>query len=1129
MNNQNNIRATTTQTQKSTLMIDIKRVINKDLLNSLGKILKCPLCVNILYNPYDCDKCGNSFCLDCISNYKCPFNCENSKIKQCSQGIKYLLSSLLLKCEYPECNDEIPYNNIAVHDSNCEYKIINCLKCNELMRRKDLDNHKKEDCENEEKLRNTILNQSQSQNQGVVNNMINNTNVNVNINIPQLMRQTEMDFSKFSRETNKMKNEISQNMDNLFKGLYESKKKVKKEKVKEDLKEIVENNVNIISEVKSVEKSNKNILQISTEDNFNIEYNISKEEKNNLKNNLQNYLPNFDFSKYEQYLLDLSKLIEIKFGDMDDKFKKIESNICNNVNNNLNNNVNTNLTNQTQNNQPNNDKQQTMLTNLIRNTKDSLEKSFHELAEYLKQAFKEIKDINQKELIKAEVSMKRQRTNNNLDKILSVNNNPNTGRGFTRGLEELTESLLSFQPRENKTQNLDNNINERGINTNTNNININNEKSIENNFFNLDEKNKIKSNELIKINKSEKNEISSSSSNNNEIIITELKNIKDSIANKLSELLKNIKSLSDEFAINSDLINKNIKNINLENKQLNITEKEKVNDNNNIDNKDKNIIIPTTVTETTLTTLPLAVHRNSTNINLLKLENYIKNDNNNTTEITHLNNTPLSNDKSKTIEDIFYKISFKIDEYTKNLDEKLLNLEHQNKLNIKTILKEMYNLKYCSTCETVDYFYGFLTCELCGIDYCKNCVLLCKQCKKLYCKKCLKCPRCDNLCCTNCRAACVSCKGISSPRSSITSSNKKYCSSCTSTCTRCKNLSCLDCIKNCFICSSKICPKCSKNCKACGIASCFTCGSHSDFIICFCCNLSNCRNCLENCEICDFEVCKNCIFKCKICIKIGCKKNLTECSSCNNSFCNKCSMESQHTKCFICNSNYCEDCIKQELVKCKQCEQKVCRRCYTVCRKCKETYCATCKIRCDNCKDVTCRTCIYKCTCDKYMFCEKCLFDVNPINIHDCLLFLNDKPVFTGSKTRSKVPLPRSFEAKFYIDVLKSKSVLIGVTDNPDYEEDSPVFIDKVWLFKPSTGQKYSTDAGTESYLTICAKEKDFLIISRINDELYFRINYEFNKAAFKLDKWDREYYFYIENDSPFEKTKISLIYIRKI
>ena len=108
--------------------ISLSRVIDLDKYNNILQILKCKLCLNILLNPYDCSKCGNTFCYSCISklkqsNKKCPFGCTDYEITPSSFAIKKFLNQLKFSCLNKEngCNEIISYSNIEQHDKNCEY------------------------------------------------------------------------------------------------------------------------------------------------------------------------------------------------------------------------------------------------------------------------------------------------------------------------------------------------------------------------------------------------------------------------------------------------------------------------------------------------------------------------------------------------------------------------------------------------------------------------------------------------------------------------------------------------------------------------------------------------------------------------------------------------------------------------------------------------------------------------------------------------------------------------------------------------------------------------------------------------------------------------------------------------
>ena len=91
------------------------------------------------------------------------------------------------------------------------------------------------------------------------------------------------------------------------------------------------------------------------------------------------------------------------------------------------------------------------------------------------------------------------------------------------------------------------------------------------------------------------------------------------------------------------------------------------------------------------------------------------------------------------------------DSIVKEYDKKLPIFGKEIEENLKDKMTSMFSLKWCNQCEKVDYFYGFLPCYICNKDNCKNCIILCSQCKHLTCKTCGLCPKCLKKICINCR------------------------------------------------------------------------------------------------------------------------------------------------------------------------------------------------------------------------------------------------------------------------------------------------------------------------------------------------------------------------------------------
>ena len=179
----------------------------------LFNLFQCKICMNVLNNPYDCVKCNQTFCKECITNYlntnkKCPFclnnknlnsneeknfssnnndkNIENNNninifesIKPTSLNIVKAIKSLKINCKFKEfgCNLELTIDEINEHEENCKYKnfqIILREKNNESPENKKI--RFQDSCIS---FRNIDVSQIDSNNFGIQNNS-NNHNNNIN-------------------------------------------------------------------------------------------------------------------------------------------------------------------------------------------------------------------------------------------------------------------------------------------------------------------------------------------------------------------------------------------------------------------------------------------------------------------------------------------------------------------------------------------------------------------------------------------------------------------------------------------------------------------------------------------------------------------------------------------------------------------------------------------------------------------------------------------------------------------------------------------------------------------------------------------------------------------------------------
>ena len=148
---------------------------NQDKLRFVSKIPEeycCSLCTILLNNPVLTDCCGQHFCKVCLENWflrKQPKEFENvwtngsyqkKEVKCCPKcGVRnfnyitYLpirkkINSLTVYCPNRSkgCKETAQYGNYQEHVAKCRFQNIYCDQCGQGMLRKEIENHKKNEC-----------------------------------------------------------------------------------------------------------------------------------------------------------------------------------------------------------------------------------------------------------------------------------------------------------------------------------------------------------------------------------------------------------------------------------------------------------------------------------------------------------------------------------------------------------------------------------------------------------------------------------------------------------------------------------------------------------------------------------------------------------------------------------------------------------------------------------------------------------------------------------------------------------------------------------------------------------------------------------------------------------------------
>lgn len=97
--------------------------------NETTPSLQCPICLDLVIEPFECEKCGKIFCKECITSWL-----NNSPQKECPNKHKFerklilddwinnTLQKIYIKCPYNNCYSQYAYKAWFTHVKVCRAK-----------------------------------------------------------------------------------------------------------------------------------------------------------------------------------------------------------------------------------------------------------------------------------------------------------------------------------------------------------------------------------------------------------------------------------------------------------------------------------------------------------------------------------------------------------------------------------------------------------------------------------------------------------------------------------------------------------------------------------------------------------------------------------------------------------------------------------------------------------------------------------------------------------------------------------------------------------------------------------------------------------------------------------------------
>ena len=142
------------------------------------EIFTCAICHCLAWDPICCSKCDKAFCRTCRKRYGenkiCPFKCDSYTFREITRNEKDYLNKISIKCTNIDCSKFFPYcnyknhlekckfrkyhckndlctvegyiNEMMAHSKNCNFRKLNCPKCQQKVKICDMDVHTKKEC-----------------------------------------------------------------------------------------------------------------------------------------------------------------------------------------------------------------------------------------------------------------------------------------------------------------------------------------------------------------------------------------------------------------------------------------------------------------------------------------------------------------------------------------------------------------------------------------------------------------------------------------------------------------------------------------------------------------------------------------------------------------------------------------------------------------------------------------------------------------------------------------------------------------------------------------------------------------------------------------------------------------------
>jgi len=111
----------------------------KELMPRVEGMITCQICLMVLQEPQECDKCQNQFCKACVAEWltrqrsfykskECPFRCRDFKQQRSHKFVRQMLAELKFDCPNAGlgCGKLLELTQFEGHERECMYEVERC-------------------------------------------------------------------------------------------------------------------------------------------------------------------------------------------------------------------------------------------------------------------------------------------------------------------------------------------------------------------------------------------------------------------------------------------------------------------------------------------------------------------------------------------------------------------------------------------------------------------------------------------------------------------------------------------------------------------------------------------------------------------------------------------------------------------------------------------------------------------------------------------------------------------------------------------------------------------------------------------------------------------------------------------